>query len=149
MDHQEETCWGEGKAEFVNCFPASCLADLATLQGPSPRLTWSFAMTARAHSWALYSSCRRSGFSWNRGSFLAGSSSPKQGDCALGTSFISPTKMKGLNMDLERKERCFSQTGARGHPEMSLSFSKHFLSQLTVAGGWWVGGCQERHNYIF
>lgn len=67
------------------------------------RLTSSLSMMARAHSWALYSSCRRSGFSWNRGSFLAGSSSPKQGDCALGTSFTSSTKMKGLNMDLERK----------------------------------------------
>lgn len=97
--------------ELVGCFPAFVLAKPVALPRPPRRLTWSPAMTARAHSWALYSSCRRSGFSWNRGSFLAGSSSPKQGDCALGTSLTSSTKMKGLNMDLERKERCFSQTG--------------------------------------
>lgn len=100
----------EENDELHNRSLASPVTDLAPLRGPGARLTWSLSMTARAHSWALYSSCRRSGFSRNRGSFLAGSLSPKQGDCALGTSFTSSTKMKGLNMDLERKQRCFSQT---------------------------------------
>lgn len=103
---------------------------LVTSPAPRPplRLTSSLSRTARAHSCALYSSCRRSGFSWNRGSFLAGSSSPKQGDCALGTSFTSSTKMKGLNMDLERKESTSAKPGSG--PEDS----RHSGGQLMVGG---------------
>lgn len=65
-------------------------------------LTSSFSMTDQASLCALYSSCLRSGFSWNRGTFFTGSSLPKLGDWTFGTNFTSSTKMKGLNMDLEK-----------------------------------------------
>lgn len=116
--------------QLVIRFPVSSPVTSAA-PGPPARLTSSLSRTARAHSCALYSSCRRSGFSWNRGSFLAGSSSPKQGDCALGTSFTSSTKMKGLNMDLERKE------SASAKPRSGREDSKH-----SRVSSWWVaGGC--------
>lgn len=121
-------------------------------------LTWSLAMRARARSWALYSSCRRSGFSRNRGTFLAGSSFPKLGDWVLGTSFTSSTKIKGLNMDLERKEGWFRQTELGFGCQRCPSFQQIHPVLLDAEGlgdpvrhtvSIWVGGGEAcRHSPI-